>query len=573
MKKLMFIVAAIAASMTASAVVYDGESYLTKAQAPNTAPYVHPTNIVSIITKQLTMWWEAYQPPSLAGLNVFNSDIYPSSIHGSFNIGIGIDHVVGDPLQTADKTKYSVAIGTSDRATKMHSYVFGSQANSLAGNSTVIGYGSTSTSEWSTVIGHGKRPSTSGDLYDKNFANEAAMIAWLKTYDVSAFRGIHFKNNETKKLYTITEVSSVPYENGYYYRFVETNPEVKIAIPKGKKLNACTVYYTNTTEGVAVQCIVPPGTTYTTKGTEFFLESNDYIPGGYDWRYGKSHGPGTFNIVAYHSRYGNKSPGLKAVWINDDNLSDLVDKQIKTVAPGALGPQEVNLSGEQILDAYDEPIEIETGSTVTILPTTNLNSGSELAVAVKDNKLRNYEVYIPNEPETVAGLPLNVDFELPEGIRSTIVNNIRQAHKLPAKITIKQPYSRFVLAELVEYDDGSDWSPIITKANLLWKDGKIVANGSKLLEGTNLHSGVSLKYAYQISTGATVTNEVVASMNDQGIMDGTFYNNTISMDFTPPSGQAPSPTGGTTAPITIIYETKCGKKPGVFTTELEMVSL
>jgi hypothetical protein len=275
MKKLTFIVAAIAASMTASAVVYDGESYLTKAQAPNTAPYVHPTNIVSIFTKQLTMLWEAYQPPSLAGINVFNSTMYPSSIHGSFNIGIGIDHVIGDPLQEPGKTKYSVAIGTSDRASGMHSYVFGSQANSLANNSTVIGYGATSTSEWSTVIGHGKRPSASGVDYDKNFANEAAMIAWLKTYDPNAFRGIHFMNNETKKLYTVTEVSSTPYVSGYYYKFIETNPEVKITIPKGKKLTACTVYYTNNTAGVAVQCIVPAGKTYTTKGTEFFLKNND----------------------------------------------------------------------------------------------------------------------------------------------------------------------------------------------------------------------------------------------------------------------------------------------------------
>ena len=84
---------------------------------------------------------------------------------------------------------------------------------------------------------------------------------------------------------------------------------------------------------------------------------------------------------------------------------------------------------------------------------------------------------------------------------------------------------------------------------------------------------MSLKYSYAISTGAIVTNDVEVSMNSQGIMIGTFYNHTGSVEFTPPTGQAPSPSGGTTAPITIIYETKCGKKPGVFTTELEMVSL
>lgn len=580
MKRLLGIVLA-AVSMTAAAdgVMYDGEFYAdTKASASSRSPWVHPTNVVNIADRRIEAYWEnilrpLYMPSGLSAINLYNSERYPSSVYGSFNINLGIDNVTGDPLKPQKDTKYSVTIGTSSRAEKMHSYTFGSQINSVAANSTVIGYGASSTSDWSTVIGHGKRPSTSGTDYDRNFASVAAMNEWLKKYDPNVFPGIHFMNNSDKKLYTITEVSTTPDNNGYYYKFVETSTTVIESIPKGTKLTAGTIFYTNTVSGVYAEAIVPAGTTYTANGTEQIRKSYDHIPGGYDWRYGKSHGPGTFNIVAYHSRWGTKSPGMKAVYINDDCLENLVDTKIKTVAPAALGPQEMVLDGDQILDSYDKPIEVLSGSTVTILPTTNLNSGSELAVATKDNALRNYEVYVPNEPETRAGLPLNMDFELPTGIKSTIVNGINQAHKLPAKITVKQPYSKFVLAEITEYDDGSDWSPIITKANLLWKDGKIVANGSKLLEGTNLHSGVSLKYVYAISTGAIVTNKVEASMNDQGIMTGTFYDNTISVDFVPPTGQEPSPSGGTTAPITIIYETKCGKKPGVFTTDLEMISL
>jgi hypothetical protein len=574
MKKLAFITAAIAASITASAVVYEGETYTTKGKAPNSAPYVYPSNVVSVVNRTIDNWIHLYMPSSLSGVNIFNSDRYPSSINDSFNINLGIDNVTGNPLGAKGLSKYSVTIGSSARAEKLHSYVFGSQANALAGNSTAIGYGLSATSDYSTVIGHGKRPSTSGSDYDKNFATDAAMVAWLKTYDENVFPGIHFMNNATKTLYTVTEVSKTPYENGYYYRYIETNSEVKLAIPKGTVLQAGNVFYTNNTAGVAVEVIVPGGMTYTANGTEYFIRGCDYIPGAHDWRYGKSHGPGTFNIVAWHSRWGKTSPGLKAVYVNDDCLEDLVDNQIKTTAPGAMGPQEFSLTAEQIENAYDNPIEINPGSTVTLLPQTNFTAGTELALAPANGGLRNYEVYVPNEPEVRSGLPMSLGMELPDGVRYTIINGIDQAHKLPCKITIKQPYSRFVLAEITEYNDGTDWSPIITKANLKWSGTALVANGTKLLEGTILHSGVSLKYAYPISTGEIVTNGVTKAeyFSKQGIIQGSFYNHVSVIDFTPPEGQNPSPTGGTTVPITIIYETKCGKKPCVFTTELDLVS-
>ena len=567
MKKLMFIVATIVASITANAVKYEGENYITKGQAGNKEAYVLPSNVVNVAKKQLDNWLYGFAPSTMSAVNVFNSLLYPSSVHGAFNINLGIDNVTGDPLKSQGVTKYSVTIGTSARAEKMHSYAFGSQINAIGANSTVIGYGVSSTSDWSTVIGHGKRPSTNGTDYDKTFTTEAAMDTWLKKYDANVFPGVHFMNNVDQKLYTITEVSTTPYENGYYYKFVETSTTVIETIPKGTKLPAGTVFYTNTVDGVYVQTSVPAGTTYTAKGTEQIRKSYDYIPGGYDWRYGKSHGPGTFNIVAYHSRWGKTSPGMKAVYINDDCLETLVDTKIKTVAPAAIGPQEMVLDAKQIEESYDNPIKVLSGSTITILPTTNLNSGSELVIEPKDGGLRNYEVYLPNEPEMRAGLPCGFDLsELPEGIRHVYLNGIHMVPTLPAKITVRQPYSRLVIGEITAYDDGWDWNPVITNCNAVWDGNKLTASGSKLFEGYNLQSGTSLKVAYPISGGTIVTNDITKAtdISSDGWLSGTFYAYVSGFEFTPPADQVPESSGGAPITFTYIYETKAGKAPATW---------
>ena len=114
--------------------------------------------------------------------------------------------------------------------------------------------------------------------------------------------------------------------------------------------------------------------------------------------------------------------------------------------------------------------------------------------------------------------------------------------------------------KIEEFDDGTDWSPIITDAHVKWDGTKFTADGSKLLEGTNLHSGVSLKIRYPISGGTLVTREVAGSsdLNGQGILDGTFYYYIGSFEYIPISTERPVATSGSIIPITLIYETKCG---------------
>lgn len=349
MKRLLGIVlAAVSMTAVAEGVVYDGEFYAdTKASASSRSPWVHPTNVVNIADKRVKNYWEnvlrpLYMPPGLSAINLYNSDLYPSSVHGSFNINLGIDNVTGDETQAPSKSAYSTTIGTSAKALGMHSYAYGSQINAIEGNTTVIGYGASATSGWSTVIGHGNRPSTNGSTYDKNFTTDDDMRTWLRTFSYDVFKGVHFKSpNGT--LYTITGIRDSVDSQGYWYDFVET-----------------------------------PG-------------DWDYVPGGYDWRYGKSHGKGTFNIVALGDNVGGESPGLKAVYINDDSLYDLIGR-------GSEGPALTTAQKKKFI-TYNNNGHIENGAVeIGREASANLKAedvdAASAGTAASPTKLRNVGIAI-----------------------------------------------------------------------------------------------------------------------------------------------------------------------------------
>lgn len=272
-------------------------------------------------------------------INLAPSLIYPSYTYGDFTINLGIDNVIGTK-ETASAIKYSTTIGTSAKAMGMHSYAYGSQINALRPNTTVMGYGVSATSDWSTVIGHGKRPSSDGTTYDKTFATTAARDTWLKTLNADVFPGVHFKVSGQSTLCTVTKVLTTPNAKGHYYEYYEAEP------------------------------------------------TDDYVHGSLDWRYGKAHGPGTFNIVAYHERYGTKSPGLRAVWINDDNLEDLVADSV--------GVRQVDITKTQlangvttIKNGYDENGAVEIGKDAV----ASLNQANVSALK-KNTTVRNVGVAI-----------------------------------------------------------------------------------------------------------------------------------------------------------------------------------
>lgn len=211
----------------------------------------------------------------------------------------------------------------------------------------------------------------------------------------------------------------------------------------------------------------------------------------------------------------------------------------------------------------DSSIKLEPGSITTIFPDYKLYNGTELFVESPNiGDLRNYEIYLPNEPNIRTGLPIRFKLDsLPEDITKVIIDKKWQIHKLPAKVTITQPYSGLVICKIEEIDDDTAWVPVITSAHIKWNGTKFITDGSKLLEGTNLQSGVSLKIKYPISTGNVISNAIYditgdSGVNDQGILNNTFYEYVGAFEFTPPSNAIPTVTSGSILPITLIYKTK-----------------
>lgn len=297
-----------------------------------------PTNLVPVVNRlkdnqnYLFDWtyytdvdykhvWLGYFPSNLnseSSINICPRWDYPSYTRGAFNINLGIDNdVCFDP--SGDYNRYSVAIGTTVKIAKQHGYGFGSQINSFNANSTVIGYGASAVHDCSTVIGQGTRPNGGSSSYDKKFTSWAQADTFLKTLTANVFKGLHFevKAGGTNTLYTITAIRSTPDENGYYYDYLET-PD--------------TGYY------------------------------GDYEPGQYDWRYGKSHGKGTFTIVAVDKTL-KASPGLKAVYVNDDSLYDLVTdvSGVNTVKRLTLTPTQISKGITFTKDGYDQNSAVEIG--------------------------------------------------------------------------------------------------------------------------------------------------------------------------------------------------------------------
>lgn len=204
---------------------------------------------------------EAY--PNIVGTGHSNPD------KNGYNIGIGYDLKVGTE---GGEPRYSVAIGTSATAARIHSYAWGSQISALEEQTTVMGYGLSATHHRSTVIGQGNRT-----IYEKTFNTVEQMRAyfsdlnnvsqWYKDFGVLVSTG-------PGASHVVTEILSSPDpETGMYVKLLENPP--------------------------------------------------DYIAGQHYWYYGKSHGPGTFNIVAVPDPRGD-DPGLRGVFINDWSLYDRI---------------------------------------------------------------------------------------------------------------------------------------------------------------------------------------------------------------------------------------------------------
>lgn len=237
---------------------------------------------------------------------------------------------------------------------------------------------------------------------------------------------------------------------------------------------------------------------------------------------------------------------------------------------GSAIPKELTDSEPTTL--YDREFTVDPGSVNTLLPATALDAGSEVAISVKDG-LRNFEIYFPDEPEVRSGMPVNLSTEIEDkSIRCSFVNNVKKAHRLPAKVKVTQPYSRLVILELTTIDDGTDWQPVITNCNLTWSTDKFTTSNRKLLEGEYLNSGLTLKLVYPISSTVAVTNDIRVIEHDD-ILEGTFFDYTIADEYVPKSGENLYTDGSGNTWYEIIYTTMCGKEPATFRKEFNALGL
>lgn len=239
---------------------------------------------------------------------------YPSVAYDSYNILLGIDSQVGYGFTEGKATRYAAAIGTSNRAKYMHSYAFGSQLNSLSPNSTTIGYGLTAYHDWSTVIGHGNR-----SINDKHFDTVDQLKAFFSDPECT---------NTIFVGYGVL-VGSGP-GCSHIVDAVLTEP------------NADGLYAT------------------------LRLDPLDIEVGQRRWDYGKSHGRGTFNIVA---RGNGVDYGPAFVYINDKNLLEWfginigqpTDKEIYN--KGIFGPGTSHCDHDYTIAIGDNAKALETASS------------------------------------------------------------------------------------------------------------------------------------------------------------------------------------------------------------------
>ena len=240
-------------------------------------------------------------------------------------------------------------------------------------------------------------------------------------------------------------------------------------------------------------------------------------------------GATTYDGESYE--YTKANAPSKSVYIQPTNVVNIASRIAQQSIIDWSTPYEFEITAEMVeSDLYDNPIKIPTGQTVTIIPVINLAPDTEIGVTKpENNKLRNFEVYLPNEPELREGLPCGFNLsQLPEGIRYVYVNGVHMVPTLPAKVSVRQPYSKLVIGEIETFDDGWDWNPVITNCNAVWNGTMLAApRGKRLFEGTGLQAGMSIKVAYPISGGTVVTNDVhiATDFGKNGWLDGTFYGN------------------------------------------------
>ena len=153
----------------------------------------------------------------------------------------------------------------------------------------------------------------------------------------------------------------------------------------------------------------------------------------------------------------------------------------------------------------DGVIVIKSHAITTLSPTNDTAALDE--VVVESNASRNYEIYIPNVASTRISLPILFDTE-DESLEKIGAWWTQKALRLPLLMKVREPKDKTVILDVDVYDDGWDWTPVIT--NAVWEmssDGTV--RNLKRVWGQNLHTVTEIQVAYEKTDGST--NVVVSS--------------------------------------------------------------
>ena len=184
--------------------------------------------------------------------------------------------------------------------------------------------------------------------------------------------------------------------------------------------------------------------------------------------------------------------------------ADVRTNDVQALIRDALAPQ--------TLCDWDESSCIVTAKThaiTTLAPTNSVIDEIEFEPSVS----RNYEIYIPNTAQTRQGLPVWFDTssETAKGVTKLGAWWRRKATRLPLLVKVREPMKDVVLLEATTYDDGTDWTPVVT--NAVWRR-EADTNGVERLtldkvQGYNLHRVAGAEVSWVSTNG--VTNVVAAT--------------------------------------------------------------
>lgn len=580
MKRILgIILASVSITAFSDGVVYDGEFYAdTKGSASSKAPYVHPTNVVNLASKESARLLGLEKSPLDSETLARAWEEFPEIGQSSSATAVKIREMISSPLNSdmfagANLRRYADFTGLL-YAKWFYEGLYGTPiklTQTQINNGISVNPGSSGYDE-DSPIQIGKHAVSA--VSTQAVANVTAANTKIRNVGISI--GAYATSEGTTDIRN-QNIAIGPFAHAVGSSMIAIGPGIRETTENdwtGNNAFASGPGNGTTSRGGSAGIAIG----YNTKGwgTQFLsIGSGNSGTGGRATvasnNYAVAVGPAAQALETKAVALGLNSTATAegAVQIGSGTNSTPNSMQfmgVKIVENGRLvggnaDPKEWNVHQSEITSGKME-VQLRSGSVTTMLPEGTLDGGAEVYLKEPSpGDLRNYELYIPNEPEVRPGLPCSFSLdELPPEIKRVIVNGKWTAHKLPAKITITQPYSRLVIGKIEEFDDGTDWSPIITNANITWDGTKFTSSGGNLLEGTNLHSGVSLKIRYPISGGTLITREVAgpSDLNDQGILDGTFYNYVWPFTYTPISTEMPVATSGSVIPITLIYETKCG---------------